>query len=206
MLIYQKVVNIDMVAAFSVYFDFGGSDGTPGTEQDVDALGPPTLRFKTNDNATIDSNDPVPIPAAGTNYSYWKQVYLYCDTAPDTQVDNVKFYTDGSDFGTGITLNVGDEFPTKNNASDAGYEVATGTSGTTGDEVTANHAGVTGVTDAFTFTSGSPLSGPTISEDGSIINAIGETTNYLVFQLAVTSTATPGNKSNETLTFQYDEI
>lgn len=195
-----------MVAAFSVYFDFGGTDATPGTSQDVDALGPPTLRWKTNDNATIDSVDPVPIPAAGTNYSYWKQVYLYCDTAPDTQVDNLKFYTDGGGYGTGITLNVGNEFPVHNNASNAGYEVATGTSGTTGDEVVAAHAGLTGVTDAFTFTSGSPLSGPTISEDSSIINAIGETSNYLVFQLAVINTATPGNKTDETLTFQYDEI
>jgi hypothetical protein len=195
-----------MVAAFSVYFDTTGTDATPGASTDVDALGPPTLRFKTNDNTTIDSVDPVPIPAAGTNYSYWKQIYLYCDTAPDTQVDNIKFYTDGTGFGTGITLNIGDEFPTHNNASDAGYEVATGTSGTTGDEVVAAHAGLTGVTDAFTFTSGSPLSGPSISEDGSIINAIGESTNYLVLQLAVINTATPGNKSDETLTFQYDEI
>ena len=195
-----------MVAAFSVYYDFAGTDGSPGTEQDVDALGPPTLRFKTNDNATIDSNDPVPIPSSGTNYSYWKQVYLFCDTAPDTQVDNVKFYTDGSGFGTGITLNVGDQFPTKNSASNAGYEVATGTSGTTGDEVTAEHADISSVTSAFSYTSGSPLSGPTISEDSSIIDAVSETTNYLVFQLAVTSSASPGNKSNETLTFQYDEI
>jgi|APSaa5957512535_1039671.scaffolds.fasta_scaffold55736_2 hypothetical protein len=195
-----------MVGAVSVYFDTAGSDTAPGAETDIDALGPPTLRMKTNDNTTIDSADPVPIPSAGTTYSYWKQVYLYCDTAPDTSIDNLKFYSDGTGFGTGITLNVGDEFPTKNSGSDAGYEIATGTSGSTGDEVTANHASVTGVTDVFSFTSGSPLSGPTISEDSSIINAIGETSNYLVLQLAVTSTATPGNKTDETLTIQYDEI
>jgi len=197
-----------MVADFSVYFDFGGTDATPGTSQNIDGLGDPNLRFKTNDNTTIDSIDPVPIPSGNdTIYSYWKQIYLYCNTAPDTQVDNVKFYTDvGGGFGTGITLNVGDEFPTHNNASNAGYEVATGTSGATGDEVTANHADVTGVTDAFTFTEGSPLNGPSISEDSSVIDAIGETTDYLVLQLAVTSTATPGNKTDETLTFQYDEI
>lgn len=195
-----------MVAAFSVYFDHGGSDTAPGTSTDVDALGPPTLRFKTNDNATIDAVDPIPIPAAGTNYSYWKHIYLKCDTAPDTQVDNIKFYTDGAGFGTGITLNVGLQFPTKNNASSAGYEVATGTPGTTGDEFVAAHASISSSADAFTYTSGSPLSGPTISEDGNIINSINETTNYLVLQMAVINTATPGNKTNETLTFQYDEI
>lgn len=195
-----------MVGVVSIRFDNTGTDATPGLETDVDALGPPNIRWKTNDNATIDSADPVPIPSAGTTYSYLKQIYLYCDTAPDTSIDNLKFYTDGTGYGTGITLNVGDQFPVKNSASDAGYEVATGTPGSTGDEVTAAHAGVSSVTDAFSFTSGSPLSGPTISEDSSIINAIGETSNYLVFQLAVINTATPGNKTDETLTIQYDEI
>jgi hypothetical protein len=197
-----------MVAAFSVYFDTTGTDATPGTSTDVDALGAPALRFKTNDNTTIDSIDPVPVPTSGTNYSYWKQIYLYCDTAPDTQVDNIKFYTDGTGFGTGITLNVGLQFPIHGSASNAGYEVAStgGTSGTTGIELTAGHAGVTTVASAFDYTSGSPLTGPTISEDSSIINAIGETSNYLILQIAVINTASPGNKSDETLTFQYDEI
>ncbi len=35
-----------MVAAFSVYYDTAGTDATPGASTDVDALGPPTLRFK----------------------------------------------------------------------------------------------------------------------------------------------------------------
>lgn len=195
-----------MVATFSIYYDHGGSDTAPGTSTDVDDLGPPAIRFKTNDNSTIDSVDPVPIPTSGTNYSYWKQIYLRCDTAPDTQVDNLKFYTDGTGFGTGITLNVGLQFPTKNSGSSAGYEVATGTPGTTGDEVVAGHASISSVASAFGYNVGSPLSGPTISEDSSIINAIGETSNYLVFQIAVINTATPGNKTNETLTLQYDEI
>ena len=195
-----------MAADLSVYFDFGGTDATPATEQDTDALGPPNIRFKTADDATIDSNNPIPIPTAGTKYSYWKQVYLYCDTAPSTKVDNIKFYTDGGGFGTGITLKVGDEFPTKNSGSDAGYEVATGTPGDTGDEMVAAHAGLTGSTDAFSFTSGSPLSGPSISEATSQIDAIGETTNYLALQMEVGTTASPGDLANETLTFQYDEI
>jgi len=195
-----------MVAAVSIKYDTAGTDGTPGLSTDVDALGPPTLRMKTNDNITIDSADPVPIPSAGTTYSYWKQIYLFCDTAPDTSVDNLKFYSDGTGFGTGITLNVADQFPTKTSASDAGYEIATGTPGSTGNEVVANHALVTTVSDVFTFTSGSPLSGPTISEDSNVINATGESSNYLVLQLAVINTATPGNKTDETLTIQYDEI
>jgi len=194
-----------MAAVMDVYFDFGGSDGTPGTEQDTDALGPPRLRFKTADDATIDTNNPIPIPAAGTKYSYWKQIYLYCGTAPSTQVDNVKLYTDAGGFGTGITVKAGDEFPTKTAALDTGYEVATGTPGDTGDEMVAAHAGLTGSTDVFTFTSGAPLS-VTITEAGNIIDAIGETTNYVCLQMEVGSTASPGDLTDETFTFQYDEV
>ena len=187
-------------AVFSVFYDFGGTDNAPGTEQNIDALGPPNLRFKVADDATIDTNDPVPIPAAGTNYSYWKQIYMKCTTAPDTQVNNIKFYTDGGGFGTGITMKVGDEFPVKNSGANTGYDVANAA------EIMTNHTDITASTDAFTFTSGSALSGPTISEAGSVIDATGETTNYLVLDMEIGSTASPGDKANETMTFQYDEI
>jgi len=56
-----------MVATMSVYYDYGGVDGAPGSSTDVDALGPPTLRFKNADNATIDTNDKLVIPAAAQN-------------------------------------------------------------------------------------------------------------------------------------------
>jgi hypothetical protein len=46
-----------MVATVSVYFDHGGVDGTPGSNTDVDALGPPSIRFKAADDATIDASD-----------------------------------------------------------------------------------------------------------------------------------------------------
>ena len=194
-----------MVAVMDVYYDFGGTDATPATEQDTDALGPPRIRFKTADDATIDDVNPIPIPAAGTKYSYWKQIYLYCGTAPGTKVDNVKLYSDGAGFGTGITLKVGDQFPVKTSISDAGYEVATGTPGDTGDEMVAAHAGLTTSSDMFAKTSGAPLS-VTIGEASSQIDAIGESTNYVCLQMEVGTTASPGNLTDETLTFQYDEV
>ena len=194
-----------MVAAFSVKLDTVGTDNSPGTSTDIDALGPPTLRFKTADNETIDAVNPVPIPSSSTNNSFWKSLYLFCDTAPDTQVDNIQFYTDGGGFGTGITTNAGDEFPVHNSGATTGYDLATGTIGTSGDIMT-DHTDITATTDISTFTSGSTLAGPTISEAGSIINATSETSNYLVLQTVVGTTATPGNKADETYTFQYDEI
>ena len=194
-----------MVAIFNIYFDFGGTDNSPGTEQNVDSLGPPMLRMKTNDNATIDSVDVIPIPSSGTNYSYWKQIYMKCATAPSTKVDNVKFYTDGGGFGTGFTLKVGTETPIKNHSASGGYEVATGTPGTTGDEMVAAHADLTGSADAFSFTSASPKT-LSISEASSQIDAVNETTDYLILQLEVITTAAPGNLADETMTIKYDEI
>jgi hypothetical protein len=193
-----------MAATMSIRYDFGGSDGSPGTEQDVDALGPPSIRFKSADDATIDLNDPVLIPGAGTNYSFWKQLYLYCDDPDGSTIDNVLFYSDGDvDFGTGVTLMVGDELPTKNSGSDAGYEVATGADGS-GDEMVAAHADLTGSTDADNLTVGSPLT-VTISETDNEINLAAETSNYVVLQTDVISTASSGDSANETLTFAYDE-
>jgi hypothetical protein len=194
-----------MAATLKEYFDFGGTDGTPGTNQEVDALGPPRLKFKTADDATIDNNNPIPVPDAGTNYSYWKQIYLKCTVAPSSQIDNVKWYTDGGDFGTGITVKAGTETPTRNSGANATYEVATGTPGSTGNEMVAAHAYLTGSSDAFAYTSGSPKS-ISISEAGSLINAINETTNYLILQAEVGTTASAGSPSNETVTWKWDEI
>jgi hypothetical protein len=189
-----------MAAVFDVYFDFGGSADSPETSQDTDGLGPPNIRFKQADDATIDSNDPIPIPTdASTNYSYWKHIYMKCATAPSTQVDNVKFYTDGTLFGSGITLVVATDTPTKNSGSSAGYDPATAAALMTA------HTDVVGTADASTYTTGSELT-VSISESSNIIDAQNETTDYVILQLAVTSDASPGDLSNETLTFQYDEI
>jgi len=198
-----------MVATVHVFFDFGGSDTMPGTPQDTNALTPVNIRFKTNDNATIDAIDPIPIPATGSNFSYFKQIYIEVTAGTFTQINNVQFYTDGSNFGTGITTSIADQLPAHTSVSDAGYEVATGTPGTTGDEMITVHAGITTETDAFSFTSActfAPGDSTAIGEAGNIINAIGESTNYWVVQMEVASTASPGDLADETWTFQYDEI
>ena len=195
-----------MVATVHVFFDFGGSDTMPGTEQDTDALTPVNLRFKTADDSTIDSINPIPIPTGAENSSFWKQIYLEVTaTGGFSQIDNVQFYTDGTNFGTGILMNVGNELPTHNLGSQAGYEVATGTIGTNGDDLVASHAGITAVTDAFTFVSACTKT-VSISEAGAIINVINESTDYLAFQMEVSNTASPGDLADETWTYQYDEI
>jgi len=189
-----------MVATVEVYVDTGaGPTATPTA-----GLGPPNIRFKTADDAVIDANNPIPIPTVGTNRSFWKHIYLRCTGGTFTQIDNIKFFTDGTGFGTGIVVYIGTETPTKNSGSTAGYDQATGTVGTTGNELT-THAIITAKTDAFLATSGSPKT-VTISEAGAIINASGETSNYIVVQMDVGTTASPGDLADETWTFQYDEI
>lgn len=186
-----------MVAAFDVVVDTGGTDNSPGTSTVVT-----TIRYKRADNSTVDLNNPIVITAATTKYSRWKSAYLKCTTAPNTQVDNVRFYTDGTVFGTGVTVKAGDQFPVHNSGATTGYDVAD-----TDDQALAGgHTDISSTTSIATYTSGSPLSGPSISEAGSIINATNETTNYLVTQMEVIDTASPGVLSAETYTFLYDEI
>lgn len=182
--------------------DFGGSDNSPGTSTNTDALGPPNIRFKRADNATIDTNNPCIVPTSGTSYSRWKQIYLKCTGAPNTQCDNFKIYTDGAGFGTGITVNVADANPVHNSGATTGYDVSD-----TDDQAMASggHTDVTTVTDLFTYTSGSPRT-VTCGETGSKIDATNETTNYLVLQMETISTASPGDLTNETISYQYDEI
>lgn len=189
-----------MVADISVFTDFGGAVDAPGTKQDTDPLGPPQARFKYADNNTIDLNDPIPIPAAGTNRSRWKHMYIVATTAPDTQIDNLKIFTDATGFGTGITVVVGTETPANTLLADGGYDVSD-----TQDELLTGHVDITASTDFFLATSGSPKS-VTISEAGAVIDAINEESNYVLIQMEVINTATPGDLVDETITWEYDEI
>ena len=194
-----------MVAVLKIYYDYGGSDGSPGTAHNVTDNGSNKIRFKTDDDADIDSNNPIQIPTDGSiHYSFWKHIYAYCSTAPSTQIDNIKLYSDGSGFGTGITLYTATTTPTKNSGASSGYAVAIGTVGSSG-KVMTEHGSVSAIADMFSYTSTSPLT-VSISESGNIINSIGETSDYVVLQLAVSSTASGGTLTAESLSLQYDEI
>ena len=198
-----------MVAALKVYVDFGGSDGSPGTSTDTTALGPPNIRLKTADDATIDAVNPVPRPASSVNRSFWKNCYIKVATAPNTQVDTFGIYTDGGDFGTGINTYIADQYPTRNHSATTGYIKAVGTVGTTSNSMVGSYTGISSKTLLFSYTSGSPLSPSNvnfISESGNILVNIGDTTNYFVLQVEVGTTASPGNQGDETITITYNEI
>lgn len=150
-------------------------------------------------HSPTDTSNPIKIPAAGTNYSYWVNTRLEVTVAPDTGINNLAWYTDGANnFGTGTGMNV---------LTASAYAQATGTPGTTGTELSQanyNTAGGTAnadLTDAFSETSGAPK---TVA--GSIAATTGDLGDIVVYQITVGSTASPGELAvDETITFQFDE-
>ncbi len=194
------------------FLDKGGSDNSPGSSVDVSTGGGTQVRWRTDDDQdTIDTANPIPIPGAGENYSFWGQFYMEMTARPGSEiVNNMKFYSDGGgQYGTGITLEAGAQYPVRKSADTTGYDLATGTVGDTGDRMDngANkHTDLTTDTkvDVDTYTSGAPVS-LTIGETSTQLDAVGETCQYLVLQLEVGSTATSGTKTAETLTGRYDE-
>ena len=93
------------------------------------------------------------------------------------------------------------QFPSNVGQAGAGYEVAN----LDDEEMVADHGGISSSADAFSYGTVAPLAGPSIGGDN-IIDAIGETSDYLVLQMEVDNTASPGNLTDETFTFRYDEI
>lgn len=144
-------------------------------------------------HTTSGTTNPITIPDSGSNYSFWVTTALYADTAPSGTIDNIRWYTDGfNDMGTGVTCNV---------ATASSYVQATGTVGTTGDELnTTNHTGLNGSpSDAFAYTSASPLS---VAGSTTTTGDIGD---QVVYQVAADSTAGAGATASEQFTYKYDE-
>jgi hypothetical protein len=153
-----------------------------------------TARFATMDSYNPGTSNPIPVPTAGTNYSYVKTFRLKF-TGTYTQITNVNIYTDGAGFGTGLTVNIGDQVG-------QAYATATGTQGTTGTAMLTLYSGViTSKTDIFTYTSASQKVVDTTTITGN--PAYGK---VFMCQMEVGTTASAGTLSAETWTWQYDEI
>ncbi len=90
-----------------------------------------SVRLKTADNDTVDANNPIAIPGAGTVYSYMKNIRFSAATTPSNLINNLKFYTDGANgFGTGVGLKVFSFTPLTGTAS-SGTTTTLTTSGLT---------------------------------------------------------------------------
>ena len=84
-----------MAATIQIHEMTGASTGVDKTSG--------TVRFKSADNTTVDTNDRIQVPAAGSTYSYTKQTRFYFSTGPSVDIQNLRAYTDGANgFGTGV--------------------------------------------------------------------------------------------------------
>jgi len=197
-----------MVATVGVYQATGGSDGSPGNEDEVAT----STRLQTKDQFVIDDTTyPIPIPDSGFNYSYWVHIYLKITGAPSVKINNIRFYSDGAigwNFGTSGELRRGNRDSGDHGCPmDTEYDVATGTEGTTGHSIeddTNGHGYYDGQTtetaDVASDTEGSPATiDSTDHTDTGKCKAV-------VLQAKVDTDATQGEQTDETLTFKYDEI
>ena len=163
-----------MVATVQI-IEKNGTAGTPTNKTSG------TVRFANADAATPGTSNPMVVPATGTDYSYEKWLRLNVTVAPDTNISNLKFYTDGANgFGTGVAM----------------YAKAVTTYATPA-EATAT----AGYTDAFSYIATSALDLGTAAVTGT-----GEKGDHAVLMLTVASTASQGSLTPETITFAYDEI
>lgn len=173
--------------------------GTAGSETETDITSANT-RASTSDSASPGTANPIPVPASGTNYSYWVTTRLKCTVTPTGTIDNLRWYSDGTNsLGTGVTCKGADA----STGTNSGYRQGTGTSGTTGTQLTTgNHTGLDGTpVDVFGLTSGSPK-----TLGGSIVNpSTGRFGDHFVYQVEVGTTAAAGTTTTETFTYKYDE-
>jgi hypothetical protein len=167
-----------------------GSAGGP-TKTNVTSIN--TVAGANDTHATTTTGNEIRKPDTGTNYSYWVSTRLSIDAISGGVVDNIRWYSDGSNsLGTGIGC-VG-------NTAD-GYVQATGTSGTTGTELTTgNHANLSASpVSVFTHTSGSPKA---VTGSG---DSTGDLGHFFVYNVTVGTTAGSGETATETFTWVYDD-
>jgi len=170
-----------------------GAVGSP-TQTDITSI---NTRANAEDaHSTAGTTNPVSIPSSGTNYSYWVATKLFVSSAPSGIIDNIRWHTDGvANFGTGVDANVG---------TATSYKQATGTAGTSGDELnTTNYTTLSSnPVDAFdTY----PNATSALAVSGSISATTGDVGDFVVYQITVDNTANPGSTNSETFTWLYDE-
>lgn len=140
-----------------------------------------TVRFKSANETTVDTNNRLQIPSGATIYSYTKNLQFYFGTAPSVDIQNLRAYSSGSNtLGTGVDVlyDTQTSFVTNTNASIGGTDIFTKTSGANINMATFNAGPYTGT---------------------------GYKGDILRLQMSVANTAGSGAISPESITFAYDE-
>jgi len=181
-----------------------GDDGSGNPASKTTAS---SFRFRTDDSpTTIDTSNPLIVPDSGLNHSFYMSIAVAFSGTFD-EVSNIRFHTDG---GIGYTLGTnggvvrGNRDSGDNGVTEANYEEATGTVGSSGDDLGSNHGYFSGQStpeaDISNDTSSSPA---TIDSNTYTSNT---STKAVVLQADIDTDASSGVQSDETITFLYDEI
>ena len=143
-----------------------------------------TIRFKAADNTTVDTNDRLQIPVAGSIYSYTKHGRFYFQSAPSLDITNLRAYTGGgAPFGAYVGVQ---------------YDIPAGGLGTFPNINTS----ISG-TDIFTKLVGSPIDLDAINTGPH--TGTGYKGDHIRMQMSVTYQASPAQLTPEAVTFAYDE-
>jgi len=137
------------------------------------------IDLESADNATntLANRQANPITVATNSYEKWLKLKI--DTAPANGVTNFKIWGDGA-VDTSTTLAFTSQYVTFQQASTV--------------TTTIGNANFT------TYTAGNKATWDTVS-----YSATGATTKFVLFQLQVAATANPGNWTQETISYSYDE-
>lgn len=174
------------MAATVLLRELNGAGQTPTDKSSA------TIRYRLSDDPAVNLTNPIIVPTTATAYSYKKFHRLYVSGGTFTQITDIAAYTDGtSGYGTGIKL----------------WWLAAASYATPDIPSTAQDPpqhSATPMVNAFTYTSGAPLSlGAGPFDSTSLPKQIG---SYLVSVMEVEIGATSGVKTAEPYTVVWSEI
>jgi hypothetical protein len=146
-----------------------------------------TVRFKDADNATVDTNNVLVVPAAGSIYSYSKMLRAFIAVVPTVQIGNLRWYVDAA---CGWVAGCTAQITNKGVTWAANIKTAIASSA-----------------DLWTYVAASPMDGDSV-DTGPFLNAGGTVYvgDLLRLQATVASTAVQGSQSAEVLTLAFDEV
>lgn len=168
----------------------------------ISAGGPPvtgggltSISFKWADDDTIDTSNPIPIPLISSNYSWRKTFLLMITSPPSSDIQNLRFYTDGLPWDTNGKVKC---FIQTNSAyylagtNDQGHSIS-------------GNSGANNFADTTTYNDSNTL----LLNAGTVIGALTGAGDqpYIVMQILVSPGAPVGTISgNHYIAYEYDEI
>jgi len=138
------------------------------------------LMMRSNDSVALTKTNPITIPSGAAAHSFEKWLRFKCTVAPSNQCTNFRYWGPNTTPGTGLTLFAG--------------TTDTGATPTASDSSVA-----TTQQDTNYYDTSHQLTIP-----GTLVN-VNDKSDFLVLQLDVANSASPGDITQQTHNYSYDE-